>query len=444
MGGWRAWSTVAAVQLFGCVSSTQVRAQEPPEQPPLFTFKQVPRLFIRLKFTLGPGTQVCPSYSEARLHEEVFRRIGYDPFVKVDEEPLDPQMQLRRQVINFDTPWEQQGSTPAGELSVQIAGMNGEMSATLNYVDEAGHAVWEKPKIETWPGISSESCKGVLRNSGVVFQWEFPHPELRRAPPVTCPAAAPCPDAHSVDVRYDDSRFALWPNKWPLSPLEKPKPDPPAQPERWPFALRLGATVSPELIAAGWASLGLAIDAGVRRGPVSLSVEAHGDPPLGKQSFQNAGAVSFARVSGALLLCGSWGSSPGAVSRTLDASSSPTMPRRYPRRPSTALLASAGTWSFPVAPRGVSSASALTCACQSSLRATRATAPASSSPRRQALASASVGSSSCPVKCSAPPVACIAVARIAPGRQRPGVDDARAARLGARTDRSSGRGRRRR
>ncbi len=349
MGGWRAWSTVAAVQLFGCISSTQARAQEPPEQPPLFTFKQVPRLFIRLKFTLGPGTQVCPSYSEARLHEEVFRRIGYDPFVKVDEEPLDPQMQLRRQVINFDTPWEQQGSTPAGELSVQIAGMNGEMSATLNYVDEAGHAVWEKPKIETWPGISSESCKGVLRNSGVVFQWEFPHPELRRAPPMTCPAAAPCPDAHSVDVRYDDSRFALWPNKWPLSPLEKPKPDPPQQPERWPLALRVGLAAWPEMVASGWASLGLSAEIGARYHAFFAGIEVHGDPPLGLVPYPG-GNVTFARMSGALFACAHIGWFAGCGVGDMGAF---LFPAHNPALPKSAFYGAAGvraSASFPIAP----------------------------------------------------------------------------------------------
>jgi hypothetical protein len=61
------------------------------------------------------------------------------------------------------------------------------------------------------------------------------------------------------------------------------------------------------LIADGWGSLGFTVDAGVRYRAVSFSVEAHGDPPLGSDVYQSVGAVSFARLSGALLLCGHWG-----------------------------------------------------------------------------------------------------------------------------------------
>jgi len=45
----------------------------------------------------------------------------------------------------------------------------------------------------------------------------------------------------------------------------------------------------------------------VRYRAFSVGAEVHGDPPLGAVSFPNVGEVSFARLSGALLLCGHWG-----------------------------------------------------------------------------------------------------------------------------------------
>jgi hypothetical protein len=71
--------------------------------------------------------------------------------------------------------------------------------------------------------------------------------------------------------------------------------------------LRLGVAVWPELIAKGWGSFGFSVEAGARYRAVSLGVEAHGDPSLGSVSFPSVGEVSFARLSGALLLCAHWG-----------------------------------------------------------------------------------------------------------------------------------------
>jgi hypothetical protein len=67
--------------------------------------------------------------------------------------------------------------------------------------------------------------------------------------------------------------------------------------------------VWPELIASGWGSVGFAAEAGARYGVVSLDAEVHGDPSTGSQSIENGqanivGTVSFARLSGALSLCG--------------------------------------------------------------------------------------------------------------------------------------------
>jgi hypothetical protein len=125
----------------------------------------------------------------------------------------------------------------------------------------------------------------------------------RRKPELACPESKP----ESVSPACVDSRNSVWPAEWPLPALEKPKPDPPRPYERAPIAVRIGATAWPELIANGWGSFGISVEAGVRYHAVSLGVEAHGDPPLGAVSYAQLGAVSFARLSGALLLCGHWG-----------------------------------------------------------------------------------------------------------------------------------------
>src|SRR4051812_45415751 len=108
------------------------------------------------------------------------------------------------------------------------------------------------------------------------------------------PAAAPCPP---------ESPYSVWP---PEPPLSGPAPDPPKPPERWPVAVRIGAAVWPELIARGTGSLGISAEIGARYRFVSLGVEAHGDPSLGSASYPN-GKVSFARISGAFLLCAHYG-----------------------------------------------------------------------------------------------------------------------------------------
>lgn len=100
-------------------------------------------------------------------------------------------------------------------------------------------------------------------------------------------------------------RHGVWPAEWPVL---KQKPDP--SPERSPIAIRLGLAMWPEVIAsgAGGASLGLSADVGMRWEALSAGVEVHGDPPLGSASYQGVGTVTFARISGALLVCahGGW------------------------------------------------------------------------------------------------------------------------------------------
>ncbi len=83
--------------------------------------------------------------------------------------------------------------------------------------------------------------------------------------------------------------------------------EPPKLPERWPLAVRLGVAAGPEFIAAGWGSLGLSAEVGVRYRFFSAGAELRSDPPLGSRASFGVGDVSFARVSGALVLCAHYG-----------------------------------------------------------------------------------------------------------------------------------------
>jgi hypothetical protein len=109
-----------------------------------------------------------------------------------------------------------------------------------------------------------------------------------------CSPRAPCPEY----------RWSVWPDEWPMKPLETPSPDQPKPPGRWPAALRFGVTAGVESVASGWGSLGLAAEVGARYRFVSLDFEAHGNPSLQAVMFPGHGSVNFSRVSGALLLCG--------------------------------------------------------------------------------------------------------------------------------------------
>lgn len=142
-----------------------------------------------------------------------------------------------------------------------------------------------------------------------------------------------------------ESRFAVWPAE---GPSPKPPPDPPR--ERGPIAVRLGFAVWPEIVASGWGSLGLTADAGVRYSNLSASVEMHGDPPLGSVAYTGVGPVSFARLSGALLLCAHWewfvGCGVADVGRFI-------FPHHVNGLPASAVYAAAGArvgLDFPVLP----------------------------------------------------------------------------------------------
>jgi hypothetical protein len=158
----------------------------------------------------------------------------------------------------------------------------------------------------TIEGTDRYACNQVLRDIATRIWIQFPYPAFEPLP--VCPVSVPASVADPAPpTACAESRWSIWPDELPMPPLEKPRPDPPPQPERAPLAVRLGATVGPELVADGWGSFGVAVDAGARYRWVSLSAEAHGDPPTGAVSYAQVGAVSFARLSGAILACAHWG-----------------------------------------------------------------------------------------------------------------------------------------
>jgi hypothetical protein len=235
---------------------------------------------VELDYQVAVGLP-CPTAEALRAY--VANALGFDPF-------------------DATVP----GMIPVGRFHVAVARtQRGALVIRARFEDPSGGQSFDTA-FDARP-IRARTCDHLLRLH--VTEEIATELRLQRArvqalvpPSTTCPATAAPEGAPSACW---DSRYAIWPERLPK--VEKPKPSP-ELPERWPIAVRLGAAVWPELVASGWGSLGLSVEGGARYRFVSASVEVHGDPPIGSVTFQNAGTVSFARVSGALLVCGhySW------------------------------------------------------------------------------------------------------------------------------------------
>ncbi len=148
-------------------------------------------------------------------------------------------------------------------------------------------------------------------------------PRPKHSDPV-CPeskaeAAPVCPESPS----------SVWPAEPPSPPLRAPEPDPP-KPREAPLSFRFGAGLWADLVANDRGSLGLTLDAGVRYRFFSVGIEARGNPPLGATLTPNAGSLNYARVTGALLVCGhfEWviGCAKGEAGRLLFPGAVPSEP----------------------------------------------------------------------------------------------------------------------
>jgi hypothetical protein len=208
--------------------------------------------------------------------------------------------------LEGDDIFEPGNGVPSGAVRMVIERSLGGFTGWYRYTGAGG----TPPASRTYfqPGATWRDCDDLIEMMAVslAFQFDareeelvkqFTPPPRPKAPPEPEPLGPMCPPATTLDI---------WPPELPLPPLPAPKPDPPKPLERWPLAVRLGVTTGPELVASGWSSFGLAAEAGVRYRVVSFGVGVHGNPSLGSQPFAD-GSVSFARVSGALLLCGHFG-----------------------------------------------------------------------------------------------------------------------------------------
>jgi hypothetical protein len=226
-----------------------------------------PMVSVRLEFVLEPGADLCPG--EAILHREFARRIGYDPF-----EP-SPQR------------------TPAGSLTVHIAGSHGGLKGTYYYIDAAGKPKWPAPKTYTEQGTGTGACTSVMQGIAVELAWEFTLLKLPDPTPPAQPAPGPLPPpAPAVPTA-------------PPTPQELPPPDPlpPPPPPKVPVVPRLGISVWGEYATIPTLAPGFTVTAGLRYGVFSGALQGRWDPPV-SFSFGSGNNERLALLSGGVLVCG--------------------------------------------------------------------------------------------------------------------------------------------
>jgi hypothetical protein len=256
------WGTITALllALAPSASAQQAPQKEAPAAEALPTK-------MRLDYRRGPGAERCvgePAFRAALTK----RGIGY---------LLDPEAPARLVV------------------TIKRAGRDYVGSAEL--LDTHDAVLWKTELLSDW------NCAVVVQAITLLISiWLDPPPP----PPEECPKPPPAeecpkppPATAAAPISCPESPYSVWPREPPMPAELKP----PKLPERWPFAVQLGAAVWPELIVTGAGSFGFSAEAGVRYRAFSAGIEAHGDPPLGSVTYPKVGPVSFARVSGALLLC---------------------------------------------------------------------------------------------------------------------------------------------
>jgi hypothetical protein len=271
-----------------------------------------------LDYRVAPGLD-CPSAADVRA--EIVKQLDGDPFAA-----------LGAVVGRFHV-----AVTPKATEAIAIA---------VSFDDPTGKRSFET-SFQGTPR-SARTCSHLVRAHAVgeiVMELTF---QMGRKYRALLTAGAACASSGSAPA-CNASRFDFWPEDWPRR-LPKPTPDPPALPERGPLALRVGVAAWGEVVASGWGSYGFSAELGVRYRAVSASAEVHGDPPLGSVPFPTVGTVSFARLSGALLLCGHFGYFAGCG--VADAGAF-LFPRHTQGLPTSALYTALGVRAaleFPVVP----------------------------------------------------------------------------------------------
>lgn len=196
---------------------------------------------------------------------------------------------------------------------------------------------------------SSQTCAHLVRTHVVGEAVMEMTVQMSRKFRAQLAGASACTSSGSTPPACNASRFDFWPEDWPHH-LPRRKPDPPPLPERWPLAVRMAVTGWPEVVASNWGSLGISAEVGARYRAFSVGVEVHGDPSLGSIVYQSLGAVSFARVSGALLVCAHFGYFAGCGVGDVG---SLIFPKHIPALPASDFYSAVGVRAgveFPVAP----------------------------------------------------------------------------------------------
>jgi hypothetical protein len=262
-------------------ASAQPMAPPSPRPASAPALDPLPLPLAELEYHVGAGL-ACPVADDLRA--EVTRQMRYDPFVG------GPGVPIGRFVVTIG-----RGQGSVLRVDFHLAGVGGTESVDTEFAQSPATA-------RTCRHLVTRHVAGEIVSELTLTMMRLAQKAMARA--VARAGASPACSPHAPCPEY---RWSVWPDEWPMKPLEPPKPDPPKPPQRWPAALRFGVTAGVEAIASGWGSLGLAVEVGARYRFVSLDFEAHGDPSLQAIIFPGHGSVSFARVSGALLLCGHMG-----------------------------------------------------------------------------------------------------------------------------------------
>ena len=282
---WTASSTVVATLL---LAAPRAPAQQRPQaaQADPQVFYPYPRVYVfaELTFVRDPKASVCPD--EPLLRLMFGARMGIDSFAP------NPR------------------GVYVGRVRVELSRTPDGFAGSYTWEDTGGRTDHSPRFVQR--GDTSLHCKEVLENVLLGLAMHFGLIEMdlgtkyaRKTPPPYCPAPPQLPGAPPAEVSAcpTASRFERWPTESPLSPLRAPEPDPP-KPRESLFWLRFGAGVWVDYISNDRGSLGLTLDASVRRGWFSIMAEGRGNPPLGTTLIPTGAGVRFARVTGALLLCG--------------------------------------------------------------------------------------------------------------------------------------------
>ena len=235
-----------------------------------------------LEYALGPGASQCPG--EARLHEEVARRLGYDPFAP------------------------DAGGRAMGTMRTVIARADQGLTATTEYVDASGALRWTKAY--GVKGATARDCEVVV--SGVAIQIAAALTVIEEAPKpaaaLALPAAPPPSLSEPVAPARSDDRPA---------PRAAPADHRRSRPPRLEIGAGVAAVIgmAATVVASGTAHLGVQVFPFVDRGPwLSFAAELRGDAPASSNGGSSGGAsVRTSMLAGSGLVCVHWDRAPRAV-----------------------------------------------------------------------------------------------------------------------------------